>query len=295
MKVGSIFAFGSTLLAALASGPWSPVSDAAAAATAEPDREHAQVALITEHTSLVPGATAYLGVHFKLDPHWHVYWNGRSDSGGPIEIELTLPAGYSAEPTLWPAPKRLISEGDILDHVYEDEVTLIIPVRVPAGATGSANISGKVTYVICNTACVFENAKLSLDIPLAPKAAKPELGKHAKLFGATRARLPKPLPTGDSAPTIKREQHTAVISAPGATALAFYPAADCIGLVDLTKTGSANQPRLTLKLDPESESSLSVSGILEARYPDPRGTVWYTIGPIAAPQSPAVQKPVPPK
>jgi hypothetical protein len=35
-------------------------------------QQHANVTLIAEKASLVPGQPVVLGVHFEIDPHWHI-------------------------------------------------------------------------------------------------------------------------------------------------------------------------------------------------------------------------------
>lgn len=250
----------------------------ASLAAEEPEAtRHAQVQLIAETAAAEPGSVVHLGVHFKIDPGWHVYWHGRNDSGGPIEVDLRLPPGFTAGPIQWPAPKRFVSEGDILDHVYEGEVVLIVPVRLPANAAGAAAFSGRVRYVICSSACVFEDAEVSLTIPIGSKEARPSPSAQAPLFESTRARLPREAPTGNSAPIIRRSGSRIDLLAPGAAAVAFFPDTDCIGLLDLVRNGAADQPRLSLRIDPEADQAAPVSGVLEVRYADTRGKVWYRL------------------
>ena len=47
---------------------------------------------------------------------------------------MTLPAGYKAGEMLWPAPARHVSNGGLLDHVYEGRAMILLPVEVPADA-----------------------------------------------------------------------------------------------------------------------------------------------------------------
>ena len=61
------------------------------------------------------------GLYFKLEPGWHVYWKNAGDAGEPPHIHWTLPAGVTAGPLQFPAPKRL-PLGPLMDFGYEDEV-----------------------------------------------------------------------------------------------------------------------------------------------------------------------------
>ena len=91
---------------------------------------HAKAEILFEHEAVSPGMTTRLAIHLDLDPHWHVYWNGRNDTGFPVTPEFDLPPGWSTGEIRWPAPKRHVSDGAILDHIYEDTATLIVPVEV---------------------------------------------------------------------------------------------------------------------------------------------------------------------
>src|SRR5688572_24226696 len=53
----------------------------------------ARVRLVSERSALLPGQTNYIGLAFDIDPGWHLYWHGASDSGMPITFTLDLPAG----------------------------------------------------------------------------------------------------------------------------------------------------------------------------------------------------------
>ncbi len=96
--------------------------------------EHLRATLISEQASFVPGQTTYLGLHMDLDDEWHTYWKGVNVTGYPVVIETEVPEGWTVGETLWPAPKRYESPGGILDHVYEHEATLIIPIHVSESA-----------------------------------------------------------------------------------------------------------------------------------------------------------------
>ena len=45
--------------------------------------EHVEVELVAGHESVQPGSESFVGLLFKLDPGWHVYWKNPGDSGEP--------------------------------------------------------------------------------------------------------------------------------------------------------------------------------------------------------------------
>src|ERR1700735_3875032 len=90
-------------------------------AHAQSPTSHAKIELIADLTPPRGDARLHAGLLFHLDPGWHIYWQNAGDSGEPPKVVWNLPAGYSARPIEWPAPKRLGS-GSIIDYGYEDQV-----------------------------------------------------------------------------------------------------------------------------------------------------------------------------
>lgn len=54
--------------------------------------------LIAERSSVEPGASIWMLLHFKLRDGWHTYWRNPGDSGEATRIDWTLPAGVTAGP-----------------------------------------------------------------------------------------------------------------------------------------------------------------------------------------------------
>ena len=73
---------------------------AAKAATAKARTPHVRVELVSEYTAAQPGKVAWVGVHFKHDPHWHTYWTNPGDSGLPTKLVWSLPPGFHAGKSL---------------------------------------------------------------------------------------------------------------------------------------------------------------------------------------------------
>jgi len=94
--------------------------------------EHATLTLVSEEPQAWPGQTLWLGLHFELIPHWHVYWRNPGASGAAPSIRWLLPDGWHAGDIRWPVPKR-IRVGALTNYGYEDKVTFLVPVRVPEG------------------------------------------------------------------------------------------------------------------------------------------------------------------
>lgn len=159
--------------------------------------KHLSVELVSRDNALVPGRDAMLGLSFKLDPGWHVYWSNAGDSGDPPDVKWQFPAGITAAPMEFPAPKRL-PLGPLMDFGYENAVLFPIPLQVAGSvATGTpAKLVGDVRWLVCREVCIPGKATLTLSLPLAGAAA-PNPAIAAAFQNAIDA-LPKPLPSGDS-------------------------------------------------------------------------------------------------
>ncbi len=240
------------------------------------DKEHARVRLVCETKTLTPGRTAWLGLHFEIDAQWHLYWNGLNDSGFAPKFTADFPSGFVAGETLWPAPRRLAQPGDILDHIYEKEVTLLIPVKVPKDAKPGTEVEfrGSVEWLVCHEVCLPGDAQVKLMVavgtPEDDKLASPD----APHFAKARQRVPKPVPKEAPPFSVRRSEEHVFIQAKGATELAFYPALDCAPLVNPIKEGQRKGDRMTLTLK-ETGPHLKLKGVVEIK-PQENGppTLW---------------------
>ena len=95
---------------------------------------HLTVELVTETTSIAPNHDFLAGLHFVLDPGWHIYWINAGDAGEPPRVDWHLPAGITAGDLQFPAPERL-PLGPLMDFGYQHEVLLPIPMRADASSS----------------------------------------------------------------------------------------------------------------------------------------------------------------
>jgi thiol:disulfide interchange protein DsbD len=160
--------------------------------------QHGTLDLVSENGWMSPGENFTLGLHFKMDPGWHIYWQNPGDAGEPPRVTWQLPAGITAGEIEWPAPGRMLSSS-IMNYVYDNEVLLLVPMRavqsVPV-SSGGAKIDASVRLLICSKEmCVPAKAQLTLSIPVKAQTPVPD-PRVQPLFSATRAHLPKPVPAG---------------------------------------------------------------------------------------------------
>lgn len=157
---------------------------------------HGTATLLAENTSLSPQGETWFGLHFVLEPGWHTYWVNPGDAGSTPKLTWKLPAGFRAGLISWPTPQRL-PVSSLVDYGYENDVTLLVPVRgaASAPAAASAEVSVQVSIVVCKDLCIPGKAQLSLTLPVRAAASAPS-ARNAALFASARGRLPKSLPAG---------------------------------------------------------------------------------------------------
>lgn len=257
----------------------------------DPSTEHARARFVSERSALIPGTRAWLGIAFDIDPGWHLYWDGLNDTGMPIDVQAALPADFIAGEIQWPAPRRLVLPGDLVDHVYERRVTLLLPVDVPFDARpGSrATFKASVEWLVCREACIPGEATLELTLPIetaSPDGALPAISTDAALIEEARQRIPQPVAAAGLDLTIKLDGDELVIKSNQAKALAFYPGTESDDLVDRVKAPQSPSDTLRMRFLPPKPSGRHIEGVLEVTRQDGGGSSIYAIELPPAPQEP---------
>jgi thiol:disulfide interchange protein DsbD len=170
----------------------------ALAASSSADAPHLHVQLVSPQDQLSPAGNNAVGLYFKLEPGWHIYWKNAGDSGEPPHIEWTLPEGVTAGPMQFPAPKRL-PLGPLMDFGYEDEV--LFPMKFQVAGTvkdGPAVLHAKVDWLVCRQVCLPGKAELQTTLQLSSKEPPVASGSalDAELVKRLAKTLPVPLPAG---------------------------------------------------------------------------------------------------
>jgi len=155
---------------------------------------HGMVELLSEQESIQPEHAIHLGLHFRLEKGWHIYWINPGDSGEPPQLEWHLPAGLRAGAIEWPAPSRLPIP-PLMDYGYEGEVLLPVPIKNTSALAAGENVvlAADMKAIVCREVCIPAKAQLSLSLPV--RAERPhESAETVALFRAARKALPKPPP-----------------------------------------------------------------------------------------------------
>ena len=199
----------------------------ALAASSSADAPHVHVQLVVPDGQ-ISGGTAEVGLYFKLEPGWHVYWKNAGDAGEPPHIKWTLPEGITAGPLQFPAPSRL-PLGPLMDYGYEDEVLYPLTLNVAKTARpGPAILHAKVDWLVCRATCIPGKAELEVSRKIVAVKAivTAEAMPDAEVFKRLIGRLPKPLPPGVKAvfQATKEGFRLSVETGQRETEAAFFPA-----------------------------------------------------------------------
>ncbi|MEO1042075.1 MAG: protein-disulfide reductase DsbD domain-containing protein [Pseudomonadota bacterium] len=168
------------------------VAPAAAQSGAWVTTGHAESRLIAEKTAAVPGETLWVALDQKLEEGWHVYWRNPGDSGLPLELSWTLPAGFEAGDIGYPLPHRL-PLGPLMNFGHEGRPLFLVPITVPADAVTGRTLRFEVfaEWLICLDVCIPESADLSLAIAVSDQAE--DAGALAAMIREARSALPRDL------------------------------------------------------------------------------------------------------
>ncbi|MDJ0978724.1 MAG: thioredoxin family protein [Erythrobacter sp.] len=116
-----------------------------------------------------PGREWTLALTFSPSaPEWHGYWKNPGDAGQGLRLTLDLPEGWEMGEALYPVPDRLLI-GDLMNHIYEGEYAVLVPVSVPEDAEieGIPTLTGYVEFLACtDRVCVPQDAVLEAGIGL---------------------------------------------------------------------------------------------------------------------------------
>ena len=177
--------FGRGSVAALAMLVAVAASAVAGGATNWQDTDHTQLRLIAAQNTTGTGPLIRLGLQFRLDAGWKIYWRSPGDAGIPPVFDWSRSQNLAQTTVDWPIPKRFSSYG-LESFGYENEV--VLPVTVTLARPGApVRVDLALKYAACANICVPYEASLALDLPAGPAQTTP--------FAALIARYQAVVPT----------------------------------------------------------------------------------------------------
>lgn len=127
-----------------------------------------------------------LGLQFRMQPGWKIYWRSPGQAGFPPEADWSQSVNLQTAETGWPAPGRF-TIFDMETMGYQVEVVLPITLR-PERPGEPVHVVADVNYLTCKELCIPGNGRLVLDIPAG--AAGPT--SATSLIDRYRAQVPRP-------------------------------------------------------------------------------------------------------
>ncbi|WP_152426847.1 protein-disulfide reductase DsbD family protein [Paramagnetospirillum caucaseum] len=184
-----------------------------------------------------------LGLHFKLEPGWKIYWRTPGDAGYPPKLDWTGSANLDNPLPRWPAPHRFVLAG-LQNYGYMDEV--ILPLDATA-ADASRPVAARlsVDFLACAQICVPQKVDLALDLspgPAAPSSFAHDIGRFTALVPGDGRRHGLAL---DSAEALGGGDTAALRLAVSS----MEPFTDPDAFVEAEEVAAFGQPRVSLSAD----------------------------------------------
>ena len=112
----------------------------------------------TENSSL------HVGLEFKLEPDWKIYWKNPGDAGLPPEIDFTQSENLDNYKIKWPLPTRIKETADLISNVYLNRVILPIEL-IFKNIDESLFLKGNLKFQVCKTICIPMETNFFIQIP----------------------------------------------------------------------------------------------------------------------------------
>lgn len=166
--------------------------------------------LIPEVTAIAPGVPFTVALKLDHPENWHSYY---LNSGGvelPPSIAWKLPNGAKAGAIQWPVPE--VKEGfNGKSFIYSGSPVFLIEITPPATLSPGDifTLGADAKWQICEIQCIDENAKFSLNLPVAESATIN--AEWIEQFRAARLRIPSPHPApGEISASAKKDSPDAI-------------------------------------------------------------------------------------
>lgn len=244
--------------------------------------EHVHIRALTDFADYHPGDSGLLALEIKIDEDWHIYWPGVSDSGFGISLDLRSSGPLTLDDPIWPTPKRHILPGEILDHVYEDTVMVLVPFQINADAEPELPIFFDVDaeFLVCSSICLPGKANASTSASVVDETVnKDQTPDHDTITSAYQHRPRRFNPNAQDV-RVQWIADAAAIMFRDATKIEFFPSKECTTLANPIADGTTNSNRLVIKFSQRTNKVL----FGRIRSYEPAGPVDYDIN-IRPPES----------
>ena len=107
-----------------------------------------------------------LGLHFKLEDHWKIYWRTPGDAGFPPSVDWDGSYNVKDAKLNWPLPERFSILGfETLGYTNEVVLPLIVKLDQPGD---SLALNAQISYLACAEICVPYDTTIQFSLPAGP-------------------------------------------------------------------------------------------------------------------------------
>lgn len=250
------------------------------------------VELISEFDTVAPGDAAMLGVRFRIEKDWHLYWLNPGETGLPPGFEFEAPEWLTIGEPRWPAPRRHEMPGPLVDFIFEKELVVLFPMQVapeaPIGAEAEIRLNSD--WLVCRTECLMGAGRAARTIRVASDSSR---APAARVIDEWRAKLPRRLDEVRDPPAqVTWRGDELVIEAPGADSITLFPfrrdKTDAMP-ADILRQGIAESERLVAAYNPDkNRDAAAARGVITIER-DGRTSSWEFEAPRPASRPPVHQ------
>jgi thiol:disulfide interchange protein len=214
--------------------------------------------LLADVKAIQPGQKFRVGILYRIEPSWHIYWRYSGDSGIPTKIAWQLPPGFKVGDLQWPVPTRDKEPGDLEVFAYTSEVLLFAEVEAPATLPAEPIlVQAKTDWLVCQSLCVPGRAQLSLTLTGGGSVASDAAQIFQKYASQVPGQLANPIKIGFS--RMGKSLVAVVDGVPHDAALDFFPIPPEDSVIGhVVRDGN----RLTIPIDTEVKPINRMDGVL---------------------------------
>ena len=140
-----------------------------------------QIKIIPEYIQINEIKNFRLGILFKINPGWHIYWKNPGDSGMPTKIEWSLPHWLVLKNTSLPTPIKTIL-GSIVSYGYEKSAFIVSSFEPKflkdAPPLTPIKIMAEIRWLECKEICLPGKSSLTISLPQAQTKSNPIFKEH---------------------------------------------------------------------------------------------------------------------
>ncbi len=128
--------------------------------------------LVAETEAIVPGKPFKVAIYISLNPGWHTYAENPGDIGKPLQINWTLPDGFTVSKLIFPPHKTFKTSG-LTQYGYDKDVSFIAIITPDKNLKTNQNVTlnAELSWLVCKETCIPQHSTVSLTLPVSETAS----------------------------------------------------------------------------------------------------------------------------